>query len=1533
MSELPSGLPQGLPRVPDSPAPPIPQEEASRPPVGQMGRRLVSSSGPAVTRQDAEAAKRTFNTTLDRISASLQEIEESPIWQGARDSGGGDLEEIEGRDSEKVEEKHLKAIRKRRSDISRLEGELTQAKTELGKSGAVLKRGYKQLSQQILKMEARLAALKSALEVYENIENPVVAKAVQTAQKVQERCQRLNWLSRKGSDFSIPQTTEEYGNAVKELQRLTNEVVSARARLENEGGEGQDAAVKVYNEALELLQGTLDRVVARVDEKSPSVFSRKKDDFNENKRDVSTLLNALLLQVDQALPKQPTTAPTPKVLRLTLLGRKIHREEVQSLEKSLKDLETNITSLLDKVARGTANEADRQEIESLKARLEAARGRYNELSLTIGREASSTQFISRAVCLASIEASARRIEALDAVLNSEAIGDISARSTMVLEKLSTALRSEGQSRAEAFYEACETLEALEDQVDRLIPAPEAEVEDPRSQVLMDNSLAKSLLEQKVVQLRLQLQSAAETVFAVQSDREKDEQQCAVQMGSRVPLTGSQKQKVIPFLINAMTMLSVPMFEMRPEEANALRATVDLCLHELPDELREELPRSLLDRYRETSGPEVGELSWSQQMGQVRALIQKFDGVLGNTKKELSLLGNYKTPADQLKVLEAIDQLTVYEQELESLEDSLDPALFKASREAFERMKADVPIEFTREEKSLIKSLPKSPTFEEKRTIRSALAKLMFQARHHPDAAVRAEMMAQAQAVIEAMGFNIEYRSVFVELSSQKVMLDFQKNIPALSLPFLSLPPPKPDERERDARKQVDAIFQRGSVWAQTLLTADILPIELNDEEKTKINEYIRLRQDVALLQAAAPSISKKEPSWQQAARLEMAYARVCGNEKESAALMEKYPELKKSLEDYARRSHITDDKRGIADEIIYERPEARSYFTARIKDYADEGKKLERVQAVLVPLLLAAYTSPDGLNTVYKQTKKGTTTIGEALKPLLEEFCQIPGAADNLELRELLLTLFLQSPTVQEQKRKLEDLAQQMEKSVTKPQEFFRLSAEYAKALKRLETLAEDMVGTGTSVNYSHTATRLRDGVASTADQIKQASDVRLKDSPLVRSCVTEGRKYLQDQIRKLNAMPLDEKSKYLNSPEFRDGLLGIFKGKLGDSAPKMLLSDLMNQVFEVEDRNSRLKQEYDSLFKGFNPEGFARYKQHTEEHALLLLLRHSGAAKVSSTDDFDADRGLAFFKPRDQAENTRGISQEFASALQSFEEEGEMHQLRSLFAELVIRPASLNAPPEVTAQNMRQQFEGMVKVIYTRLENIAQMKRDLENPQKDYSISPEERRAAIEHLAIMQKKLEEYRAKIYQRMSPETVDAANKLSPSGTSEAVLVAAMRKDTKLTPENISALMCDPALNDCLGLSAELEGIVKGDPLFLDNVQKLSNGLIGSNGLITGEILKECLNRDLRGQMLQQKRVVDATGWRVGVAKTTLVPTPEDLSVISQEKKLSRRSLNIIYLVSKDKTSPLRDNLCEIVKKRQETATGEEKTFLDQIMRDL
>jgi hypothetical protein len=953
MSEFPQGLPQGLPRLPETSAPPIPVGEGSpRQSVGQMGRRLVSLSGPAVTRQDAEAAKRTFTGVLQNILAELQELEEKPLWEGAESLSGDALSS---------------AIQGKERKIGELEGQLKTAKENLALAGKALKGSYTERSQQVLQIEAKLNALRASLEVYKTLSTPEVTKAVDLAKKTQEACQRLSQMSRHQTAFSDSNVRAEYTKTVGELNAYKRDLSTMSTEMEAKAAKGDAvaaAALKIYNEALNLLRGTADRVKATIQEVPPPIVNPGLTLHPLRAiRDARKFFGIKKLEIADLVQ---TLTPVPgKVQRLTHSGRQIHAQEVHDLEESLRDLENKTTRLLDKVATGKATEADRQTIQELKGHLEAARQRYEDLSLTIGRKMASGQFIGRAVCLASITVSQNRIEAIEAAF-SDAIEKISDYSTQILGSLSTALRSEGQKRAVAFYEACVTWEDLRDQVEGLATK---------------NPLARVILEQKVKQLQDQLKSASGSVFALQSDREREEQESAIQIASGVAT--KDRRQAIPFLINAMTRLTV--FAMSEsdnpqeiKEATELRTAVDLCMRQMSPEELEAMPQELLERYQKTTGPKKGERSWNEQIGATHAAIVDFGKQLAKTKKQLSLLGNYQSVEDQQEVLEAIDQLTVCEQKLASDEASLDPEIFGATKRSFDRLKEETPIELTPKERKLIESLPrlpKPPSSEEKKTIQLTLAKLMFQARHHPSEQVRKEKEEQAERLIGAMGFNVEYRSVLADLSSHKVMQEFQSTI---QLKPLDLPPGLPlGVREEKERQWVDAIFADSSlVWAQTILTADSLQILPEDREK--VDAHIRFQQDLVFLRQNVPMLSKKKPSWEFAARLQGAYDRV--KQASDPALRVQLDSFERELAEYTKRSSISDDKTKIARGALEGAPKGESrYFTERIVEEEDRDKKLERMNGVIVPLLREAISGEPQKNP----------KLVQALPKILARFIEI----------------------------------------------------------------------------------------------------------------------------------------------------------------------------------------------------------------------------------------------------------------------------------------------------------------------------------------------------------------------------------------------------------------------------------------------------------------------------------------------------------------------------------------------------------------
>lgn len=903
------------PKPPSTPAPSI---------RGVMGKRLVSSSG---LKQDAEVPKKIFLGKLRDISEAIQEIEEAPLWEGSESLSG---EALQG------------AISAREQKITDLEEQLKTAEGNLASSGTVLGRDYKQLSQQIMQIKAKLSVLRSSLELDKTLGNPVVKDAIQLAKQTQEACQKLSQMSRHNVAFRDPQTCEEYQKAITALmgyrEQLSLMAVANGASLptaDPQGDVDRAMAAKICNEAIVLIRGTAQRVTTTLKAISPPIVNpgltlHPRKAMNEAKEAFKTKRDQTV-RVLEALGGWEAE-PDSRVQRLTHSGRQIHAQEVHDLEESLRELETKTARLADKVAAGTATEADRQTVNELKEHLKAARQRYEGLSLTLGRKMSPEQFLSRAVASVSIEGLQKRIDAIEAAFSS-GIEQISGRSTKILEQLSVAMKSKGQQRALAFYEACATLERLQDQVQEFAP---------------ENPLARTILQQKVEQLTSQVQSAAQTVFGLEGSPERAERESAIDIGSGVATPN--REQAVPFLINVMTKLT--MFSDVPDqEALALRATVDLCMSQMSPEELKGIPEELLQRYQEVPVPEHEGPSWAEQIKDVHKSIVEFGTQLAKTSKTLTFFGNYTSVEDQEEVLEAIEQLTVCEQKLANSKASLDPEVFTAYKDAFDRMNTHTPLEFTKKEASLIKSLPQSPTPEDKATIKLALAKLMFQAVHHPDERVRQAAVAQAFDLMAKMGFRNEYQSVFAELQNLKVMGEFHRTV--LRSTVQSIHVPQTGTAMAQARARVDMIFssEASSAGLQKILAADVFSEGLTAPERAQLEGYICLRQDLAFLKTAAATLPKKEASWDFAGRLQVVVVHVS-----SSPLREELDDdLMRRISDYRAKSSISDDKLKIASGILEGAPpkDAR-YYTERIVGETDKAKQLERMNAIVVPLLIEA---------------------------------------------------------------------------------------------------------------------------------------------------------------------------------------------------------------------------------------------------------------------------------------------------------------------------------------------------------------------------------------------------------------------------------------------------------------------------------------------------------------------------------------------------------------------------------------------------
>ena len=1080
-------------------------------PVSERSKfSIILSEG---SKKAAHDAKEVFESKLQELSQGISAVQEKPIWA----------------DLENVRTEELGAtISRQKETISQLETKLREAqKTLLESSRALGKNEFIRLSQKCSKMQADLLSLNESLTAYQDLEKPEVTSAVACAKNAQIACQLVNRNSRKGKFDEI---SSSVGNITDLLAQISTQLAT----------EKNETAIKILKESAELIQGTLEKAAENIGKRTPRSFSPRlfpnQKTINDLKIEKVRTNTSIAIQI--AAVKKLTGKDHVAVLRLTYSGRSIHREQVKDLKASIKKISDSTSELLNKVATGKASETERAMVKDLQNRLKAAQDRYNALEMAIGKKASQEQFTERSICDTAIKSLQMRIKSLDALFSGP-LEAFSTRSTVVVSQIGKALNTTGQERATAFYEACNALEGMELYLLSL-----------QSKGTCTDPLALRILQSKIDLLRSQLETASATIFSLESKTAQAEQECAGKKVSRIALTEKEQRQVIPFLINAMTKLTL--FDFTGPEANALRAIVDLCLHEMTQEAQGALPKELLKRYQDTTGPEKNGVAWKDQIEKSWKFIEDFDTNLVAANKNLDFFGNYKSVDDKLEVPEKIDALIRLERDLEKMMLEVDLSIYNKVKESSERLKKETPIELTREERKLIENLPKAPTFDEKRNIQLALVKLMFQARHHPDTNVRKQKKAEAIALMNEMGFNVEYQSVYEALNKQEIIKDFRKDLPPLPLPNPTIVRSR-EGRISTAKEWVNKIFtDSSSHWAQNIVSTDAIPFLQDEGEKSEVQEYITFHQDLALLKGNDKALIRKknECSWEHAARLKRAYDH-CSTGQTTSAIQQILLPYRDGLQTYMVKCFLTDDKgkiaQGIRDAAEEKETGAAKYYRSSIGREGSlmEGKRatkkeeflhLDRIYRVLGPILIEAMQA-DNPTTVLEKYSFNT---------LVRELGLKAEGLENETFRTLSADVFKEIPAVGQIQKEMLTIATQMEQtSGTNPQEYFGLSKQYAAQQGKLNELAERYFGGALSLQ------RLKNHVVHEAtkgpDSIEEKVQADFRQSKRMRTCVDQGKHYVQEQLQKLESLDAEGKKEFMLSDGLKEELLKIFTNAFGE--------------------------------------------------------------------------------------------------------------------------------------------------------------------------------------------------------------------------------------------------------------------------------------------------------------------------------------------------------------------------------------------------
>lgn len=1439
------GFPSQTPPLPQIPPPPIPEwaragrQKPSREQSVEKGGRKYSPQLSLETRQSAQAAKQLCEKTLAEISRKLQEIQRIPVWK-----------ELEGLTSEEL----TKRIEDLRIEIGALKTQLSNAKLQLESSSAALKKDFASLSRKYAQMEAEVHALEEQLKVYTDFQgSDTAAEALQMAQETQSACQELSSLSRHNlTDLANVHEGNNFTKIDTSIRKLKKQKADIKQKLDAvrkaSGKTPQDTLTEqILSDALELLQGTVSQVAKRVQDhheihfhaRNRKIVSQRMDSFN---RDLSAL----------------SDGKSHSTLRLTFLGRLIHQREIETLEGSLKVLEQKTSDLVEKVATGKVSEAELSLLRILQKQLAAVEKRYKSLQVTLGKAASEEQFRERAICQTSIDALNARINGLEEVIVKKKL--LVEGTEFVTRQLHTALNSKGKQRAIAFWEACAKLNDLTEQIEKQ-PA--------------QSPFAQNLLQNKIQQLRDQLQAASGTIFDVRSDEELTERNLAMQFASGMGIRSEGNEKAIIFLIKAMTQLSMfsPHFQEKDKEksealrtaelqkAQELRAMVDLCLDRLSELSEEEksslpqLPPGLLEMYK-TSAPAEGAQEWTAQIKSARQMISSYATLLW---------------AEHPGAAEC-NALAKCERDLQTAATSMNPVILKIAQQAIGELKQEFPITFTPEEEQCIKQLPISPSLQDKRIVKATLAKLMYQALYSTKLSVQQDARKKAIALLEQMGFSVEYQSVFEEIRDTQLILDFQKTI-RNALPRVFVEPTPGEDRVSIAQQSAYNIFlhEPPCLWAQTLLTADVLIEGLTESEKAEVQEYVQLLKDHAFLLRNQDVLTRKKDacSWDHAVRLKRAFDHC-----DTAPSLHDEPLLRDyraGINAYMDKCHITDDKKRIAQGILdstgNKKTSDAEYYQTRLGvegslikkgsvKQKDQDLQIDRLFRVVGPILLEALQAEDP-TTVLTQYQFNTLLQALALKA--------EGFVDP-SFKALAIKVFNKMSAVQKILSEMKQTALQMKDKAQNPQEYFPLLKHYNDLAKELNTLAQSHFGgiLGLEQLRSDIVTQ----TTKEPDKISEEAQSTFRDSPRMLSCIENGKKFVQDQLLQLEGLPQEEQKKILLHDDFRKRLLEIFANELGTDIPPGIVRHLLTEILNNKKELEKAQRLYLELTEQFDQVKFDTYKKLTKKLMLFSLLPFAGSRLEGSSSDFSEVSGDDLFNPGNQADHAEQMAKrqdrtpptQLLAALRSFR--SEIAPVREILELMEIRPVK-EKPKEQLDKDMRSEFAGILATVVSRLEDIETVINDLE---KNPTLDPEKRKKAISELQTAKQKLEAYKIKILDRISSEQRQALEATKNDKTQWAQILA---KDTLLTPEVMATLINDPALIEITSCFLAATEAILGDEVSAQKINGLVTSFTASIALIVKESVKKCSEPDLRGPMLTSKKALDSKAHEV----TKFVPPPQ------------------------------------------------------------
>ena len=835
----------------------FPSEETKAAPA-----RLYSLSAPP--ERACAAADQMGKKGIAKISTECKQLQQSLLYKNMVSKKPEDLK---------------KDLLEKQGQIQKLKKELDEAKASFKEGKKAISSGeYRQYSKDISKLETELSVLEASCKEYESLSSDESQTALQLAKGTYEDCQVLMHFAK----YDTKCNAKEYGATLKELQRKKEELKKLLLTLEN-----APIAKKTCQEAISFIQQALQIAQERIEKKMPFFFSReKRKAFQEAKAQTLFAIGKL---------KEPADLPEQTPLRMSFGGRRTHATQVSGMKASLDVLEHDSAALFDMVSSGKLHENIEESVSSLQNRIAMAKTAYENMQTTYGKKASSEQFVERAIAQTLLASLEKRVESLKSLLPvMKATVDTS---NNILDSLKKAVYEKKEEvRAQNLFQACKAWQNLHSLID------EAAISDP---------FAQSFLQEKLTQLEEQI-SVAFPSF----DPASAPYVAAKKLAYKTACTPKEQSDARGFLVGAMAKIVMT----QTEEAASLRTIVDLCLLQMSEEDKDQLPEDLLHMYQATQEPQ-----WTSQIGQVNELLMGYKELL--SKKNLS-------DAD-------LNTLVDFEEKVRQLQKTAHFQIAQAAIEAFTQLKTDNPIRYSSEEKKIVEASSLKVEKEDSEVVMSTLSKALFLSVHASNEDEKKAAFATAQKLLSAIGSRIEYQEEFDALRKQPLYKEFCANIPVeYWKPIFSI---KGSSSKTIAQQELDALFLKSPQWLLVVLRDTTPPLHMGSEEKQAIEAYtesLHAQQFLSSFFLSPPE--RKDLSLNEMAQLLKAFEKLDPKNPSTQ-------DIKNKLDAYL--GNITEDKQKRADRIL----EGKSVSKVMGKEKDD---KQRRIQETVAPLLYQACYGP-----------------------------------------------------------------------------------------------------------------------------------------------------------------------------------------------------------------------------------------------------------------------------------------------------------------------------------------------------------------------------------------------------------------------------------------------------------------------------------------------------------------------------------------------------------------------------------------------